>query len=48
MARGLSVTERFNGFTRGVISARDVIFFASFIAFWLFANAVILEHKKAD
>jgi ABC-2 type transport system permease protein len=48
VARGLSVTERFNGFTRGVISARDVIFFASFIAFWLFANAVILELKKAD
>jgi ABC-2 type transport system permease protein len=48
VARGISVAERFNGFTRGVISARDVIFFASFIAFWLFANAVILEHKKAD
>jgi len=48
VARGLSVSERFNGFTRGVISARDVIFFASFIAFWLFANAVILELKKAD
>lgn len=48
VARGLSISERFNGFTRGVIGARDVIFFASFIAFWLFANAVILEHKKAD
>lgn len=48
VARGISVAERFNGFTRGVIAARDVIFFASFIAFWLFANAIILELKKAD
>lgn len=48
IARGLSISERFNGFTRGVVGARDVIFFASFIAFWLFANAVILELKKAD
>jgi ABC-2 type transport system permease protein len=48
IARGLSVNERFAGFTRGVISARDFLYFASFIAFWLFLNAVILEHKKAD
>ncbi|MEI6161551.1 MAG: ABC transporter permease, partial [Roseococcus sp.] len=48
LARAVSVGERINGFTRGVISARDFIFFASFIAFWLFVNAVILEHKKAD
>ncbi|WPB84005.1 ABC transporter permease subunit [Sediminicoccus rosea] len=48
VARGMSVSERINGFTRGVISARDFVFFASFIAFWLFVNTVILEHKKAD
>ena len=48
VARGVSVSERINGFTRGVISARDFVFFASFIAFWLFVNTVILEHKKAD
>jgi ABC-2 type transport system permease protein len=48
VARSVSVNERFAGFTRGVISARDFIFFASFIVFWLFLNAVILEHKKAD
>jgi len=48
LARAVSVTERFAGFTRGVIDARDFIFFASFMAFWLFVNAVILEHKKAD
>ncbi|MBS7812816.1 ABC transporter permease subunit [Roseococcus pinisoli] len=48
VARGVSINERFAGFTRGVISARDFLYFASFIGFWLFLNAVILEHKKAD
>jgi ABC-2 type transport system permease protein len=48
VARGMSVSERINGFTRGVISARDFVFFASFIGFWLFVNTAILEHKKAD
>jgi ABC-2 type transport system permease protein len=27
---------------------RDVVFFASFIGFWLFVNAVVLDHRKAD
>lgn len=48
VARGLSVAERFAGFARGVIAARDVVFFASFIAVWLLLNAAILEHRKAD
>ena len=47
-ARIMSLAERFDGFTRGVIAARDLVFFASFIGFWLFLNALILEHKKAD
>ncbi|RYI99283.1 MAG: ABC transporter permease, partial [Acetobacteraceae bacterium] len=36
------------GFTRGVIAARDILFFASFIGFFLFVNAVVLDHRKAD
>ncbi len=48
VARGISVAERFSGFARGVIAARDIIFFASFIFVWLLLNAAILEHKKAD
>ena len=48
MARALSLTERFNGFIRGVIALRDIVFFASFIAFWLFVNAVVVEHRKTD
>ncbi len=48
VARRMSVTERFMSFTRGVIALRDIIFFASFIGFWLFLNTVIVEHRKAD
>jgi len=48
VARGLSVTERLAAFSRGVISLRDVIFFASFIGVWLFANAVAVDLRKAD
>ncbi|WP_160121135.1 ABC transporter permease [Rhodovarius lipocyclicus] len=48
IARAVSVNERFSGFTRGVVSARDLIFFASFILFWLLVNTVVLEHRKAD
>lgn len=48
VARAVSVAERFGSFTRGVIAARDMVFFASFIGFWLFVNAVVLDHRKAD
>jgi ABC-2 type transport system permease protein len=48
IVRRLSVTERFSAFSRGVISLRDVVFFASFIGFWLFVNTVIVEQRKAD
>jgi ABC-2 type transport system permease protein len=48
IARALSVSDRFTGFTRGIIGARDLVFFASFIGFFLFVNAVVLDHRKAD
>jgi ABC-2 type transport system permease protein len=47
VARRISVGERFQPFTHGLIAARDLIYFASFIVFWLFLNTVILEHRKA-
>jgi ABC-2 type transport system permease protein len=47
-ARAFSVSDRFNGFTRGVVAARDLVFFASLIGFFLFLNAVVLDHRKAD
>lgn len=48
VARALSITERFNSLTRGVIALRDVVFFASFMGFFLFVNAVVIDHRKAD
>ncbi|RAI60420.1 ABC transporter permease subunit [Roseicella frigidaeris] len=48
IARGLSISDRFTGFTRGVVGARDLVYFASFIGFFLFVNAVVLDHRKAD
>jgi len=48
IARGLSITDRLGGFSRGVIGLRDIVFFAAFIGFWLFANGVIVDHRKAD
>ncbi len=43
----LSFLNHFNEVTKGVIEARDLIFFASMMAFWLFANVVVVEMKKA-
>lgn len=43
-----SFLSHFNAITKGVIDLRDLIYFASLIAFWLFANAILLEMKKAD
>lgn len=43
-----SFLSRFNAITQGVIDIRDFIYFASLIAFWLFANVILIEMKKAD
>lgn len=48
IARRISVAERFQSFTRGIVSLRDLLYFASFIGFWLFLNTVIVDHRKAD
>ena len=48
IARRIAVIDRFQDFTRGVVSVRDLIFFLTFIGFWLFLNAVIVEQRKAD
>jgi ABC-2 type transport system permease protein len=47
-ARSISITDRLGGFTRGVISLRDVVFFLSFMAFFLFANTIAIDQRKAD
>jgi ABC-2 type transport system permease protein len=44
----LSFLTHFNAIVRGVIDLRDGVFFLSTIAFFLYANAVIVDLKKAD
>jgi len=43
-----SFLSHWDAITRGVIDARDFLFFASLILVAMFANAVILDVKKAD
>jgi ABC-2 type transport system permease protein len=46
--RSFSFLTHFTSITKGVIDARDLLFFGSLIAMCLFANAVLLDLKKAD
>ena len=48
VARRMAVLDRFQDFTRGLVSARDIVYFATFIGFWLFVNTVLVEQRKAD
>jgi ABC-2 type transport system permease protein len=43
-----SFFTHFDGLSRGLVEARDFIFFSSLISLALFLNALILEAKKAD
>lgn len=43
-----SFLSHFDAITKGVIDVSDMVYFISLIAFWLFANVVIIELKKAD
>ena len=44
----LSFLTHFTSIAKGVIDLRDIIYFVSLIGFWLYANALIVEIKKAD
>lgn len=46
--QSFSFLTHFETISKGVIDLRDVIFFGSLTVFFLFANAVILDLKKAD
>jgi ABC-2 type transport system permease protein len=41
-----SFLTHFNSIQKGVIDLRDIIFFISLIAFWLYANMLAIEAKK--
>ena len=43
----LSVITHFDGFQKGVIDSRDLLFFVSIIVFALFSTSVILRSHRA-
>jgi ABC-2 type transport system permease protein len=47
-AQGFSFLGHFNAILRGVIQLDDAVFFVSAIVLFLYANAIIVELKKAD
>ncbi|MBT6314105.1 MAG: ABC transporter permease subunit [Alphaproteobacteria bacterium] len=44
---GLSVLPHFNQIVKGVIDARDVVYFVALMAAWLLATMVVVDSKKA-
>lgn len=48
MIAGSSFLTHFGAITRGVIDLRDAVFFLSATGLFLFANAILVELKKAD
>ncbi|MEE4296034.1 MAG: ABC transporter permease subunit [Wenzhouxiangella sp.] len=44
----LSFLVHFTSISRGVLDLRDVLYFVLVIGFWLAANRVVLERKKAE
>lgn len=48
VARRIAVLDRYQAFTRGIVSARDLVFFATFIGFFLFLNTVLVDQRKTD
>jgi len=47
MITSLSVMTHFEGFQKGVLDSRDIIFFLSIIVFSLFTTSVILRGHRA-
>ena len=43
-----SFLAHFSTISRGVIDLRDLVYFAMVILFWLLANTIVLELRKAD
>jgi ABC-2 type transport system permease protein len=43
-----SFSRRFTSITKGVIEARDVVYFLSLIGTWLAANVLVLEMKRGS
>jgi ABC-2 type transport system permease protein len=43
-----SFLTHFDAISKGVIDMRDMLYFASVILVWLFANAIVINARKAD
>ena len=43
-----SFLTHFESILKGVVDVRDIIYFASLIAFWLYANTLAIEAKKGS
>ena len=43
----LSFLTHFTAVTKGVIELRDIVYFASMIAVWLFASVIVVDLRKA-
>lgn len=48
MVSSISFYTHFEAIAKGVIDLRDLVFFLSLIAFWLFANALVIDLRKAE
>jgi ABC-2 type transport system permease protein len=44
----LSMLTHFQAISKGVLDARDVVYFAMMIGAWLYATTLVLELRKAD
>ena len=43
-----SFLTHFQSISKGVLDLRDIVYFLSFIAFWLFATTTVIDMKKAE
>ncbi len=48
LARRLSVADRYQGFARGVIALRDLVYGGSFIGFFLFLTTVVIDGRRGS
>ena len=44
----LSFLGHFEAISKGVLDARDMLFFGTVIVLWLFANSVVLDLRKGS
>ena len=48
VTRRFALLDRYQDFTRGIVSLRNIVFFTAFIGFWLFLTTVLVDQRKAD